>query len=110
IWQQNVNKSPACQHDLLSGKLLTDMKIDIVALQEPSVNFLNLTVASKNWTPVYPSSHATSPDKTRSITLISVTLSTESWEQLAFPSGDVTVISLTCNYGKLILFNIYNDG
>ncbi|KAH9955354.1 Endonuclease/exonuclease/phosphatase, partial [Russula dissimulans] len=83
---------------------------DVVALQEPSVNFLNLTVASKDWTPVYPSTHASSPEKTRSLILISASLSSESWEQLSFPSGDVTVISLTCNYGKLLLFNIYNDG
>jgi len=27
IWQQNVNKSPSCQHDLLSGNLLTDKGI-----------------------------------------------------------------------------------
>ncbi|KAH9960264.1 hypothetical protein BC827DRAFT_1133500, partial [Russula dissimulans] len=83
------------------------MKIDLIALQEPSVNFLNLTIVSKSWTPVYPTSHASSPDKTRSLILVSATLRSESWEQLAFPSGDVTVISFTCNYGKFILFNIY---
>src|SRR5712672_4209163 len=110
IWQQNVNKSPTCQHDLLSGKLLTDMGISVVALQEPPVNFLNLTVASRNWTPAYPSTHLTSPDKTRSLTLISAALSSESWEQVTFPSGDVTIISIKTNSGKIFIINIYNDG
>jgi len=110
IWQQNVNKSPTCQHDLLSGNLLTDMDISIVALQEPPVNFLNLTVASRNWTPVYPSTHLTSPDKTRSLTLISAALSSESWEQVMYPLGDVTIVSMKANSGKIFIVNIYNDG
>ena len=110
IWQQNVNKSPNCQHDLISNNLLLNMGINIVALQEPLVNFLNLTVASKSWTPIYPSTHATSPDKTRSLMLISTSLSTDSWEQVNFPSGDVTVIQIKSRGGNLRLYNIYNDG
>jgi len=34
----------------------------------------------------------------------------DSWTQLDFPSGDVTAIQITSVWGKLMLFNIYNDG
>jgi hypothetical protein len=32
------------------------------------------------------------------------------WEQIDFPSGDVTIITLKGKWGKLLLINIYNDG
>ena len=34
IWQQNLNKSSACQHDLISSGHLYNEKIDIVVLQD----------------------------------------------------------------------------
>ncbi len=109
IWQQNANKSPTCQHGIISSGKLTDYNIDIVALQEPLVNFLNKTIASRDWVPIYPSTHDKHPDKTRSITLVWGDLLTESWEQLDFPSGDVTVLRIKDSWGTLTLFNIYND-
>ena len=109
IWQQNANKSPTCQHGIISSGKLTDYNIDIVTLQEPSVNFLNKTIASRDWVPIYPSTHDKHPDKTRSITLVWGDLLMESWEQLDFPSGDVTVLHIKDSWGMLTLFNIYND-
>jgi len=47
IWQQNVNKLPTCQHDLLSGNKLTKENIDILAIQEPVINFNNMSIAAK---------------------------------------------------------------
>ena len=110
IWQQNINKSPGCQHGLLSSGRLTENNIDLIALQEPSVNFLNMTIASRDWIPLYPSTHEKHPEKTRSITLIRGDLLTESWEQLEFPSGDVTALRIKEKWGTLTIFNIYNDG
>ena len=110
IWQQNVNKSPSCQHDLLSYNKLIRENIHIVALQEPAVNAFNCTIASRDWTPVYPTTHMDAPTKTRSITLVNAQISTDNWNQLDFPSGDVTVIQFNGDWGKLILLNIYNDG
>ena len=37
-------------------------------------------------------------------------MSTESWNQLDFPSSDVTVVQATGLWGKVTIFNIYNDG
>ena len=110
IWQQNVNKSPTCQHGLLSSDELTNMGIDIVALQEPAINPFNCTIASKEWTPVYPTTHRDAPDKTRAVTLVRAHLSTDAWNQIDFPSGDVTVIQVSGDWGKLTIFNIYNKG
>ena len=110
IWQQNVNKSPASQHDLISSKHLIDIGANIVALQEPAINHFSKTIATKDWVPIYPSTHSKHPDRTRSITLISAALTLDSWQQLDFQSEDVTVIQMKGNWGKLTIFNIYNDG
>jgi ribonuclease HI len=110
IWQQNVNKSPTCQHTLLSNNILAKHNIGIVMLQEPVVNCFNNTIASKDWFTVYPTTHCAHPGKTRTLTLIRSTFSTDTWEQIDFPSGDVTITALKGEWGKLVIFNIYNDG
>jgi hypothetical protein len=67
IWQQNVNKSSTCQHDLISSARLAKRGIDIVALQEPAINAFGVTVAARDWIPIYPSTHGAAPHKTRSL-------------------------------------------
>ena len=110
IWQQNVNKSPTCQHTLLSNNTLVKHDVSIVTLQEPAINSFNNSIASKDWITVYPSSHRAHPEKTRTLTLIRSALITDTWEQIDFPSGDVTIITLKGEWGKINIFNIYNDG
>ena len=109
IWQQNLNKSPACQHSLISSGRLAKHNIDIIALQEPSINFLSKTIASRDWIPLYPTTHEKHPEKTRAVILIRGDVLTESWEQLDFPSGDVTALCIKEEWGTLTIFNIYND-
>jgi exonuclease III len=110
IWQQNVNKSPTCQHDIISNKNLVNKEISMIALQEPAINFLNLTIAAKDWTVMYPTTHNSSPDKTRSVILVRAALASDSWTQLDIPTGDVTAMQLKGPWGKITIFNIYNDG
>jgi exonuclease III len=86
------------------------MGIDIVALQEPAINPFNCTIASKEWIPVYPTMHRDTPNKTRTVTLVQAQLSTDVWNQIDFPSGDVMVIQVSGDWGKLTIFNIYNEG
>ena len=109
IWQQNVNKSQTGQHNLISSGKLVHAGIDIVALQEPALNFLGKTIAARDWIPIYPSTHEKEPGKTRSITLINANIPTESWEQVDFPSRDLTVVKISGTWGKMTIFNIYND-
>jgi hypothetical protein len=70
IWQQNVNKSPACQHNLISNTSLVNKEISVIALQEPAINFFNFTTAAKDWSVIYPTTHNNTPDKTRTVILI----------------------------------------
>ena len=109
IWQQNINKSPACQHDLISSGKLIEIGINLIALQEPVINFYGNMIASRDWISVYPTTHSDNPAKSRSITLIRASICTENWTQINFPSGDVTVVQLNGAWGKLTIFNIYND-
>ena len=92
IWQHNVNKSCACQHNLISSGKLTNWEIDVVALQEPAINGFGQTVASKDWKMIYPGTHASDHTKTRLVILIRDNILTDGWEQMEFPSGDVTAI------------------
>ena len=109
IWQQNINKSHACQHDLISSGKLIEKGINIVALQEPSINTYNNSVASRDWKSIYPSTHTKEPWKTQSLILIRDELLTDGWEQVDFPSGDVAALKIHREWGTLTIFNIYND-
>ena len=110
IWQQNVNKSSSCQHDLLSNNQLNRSGISIIALQEPAVNFVNRSIAAKDWFPIYPSTHALSPNETRSLLLINTSISLDTWEQIDIPSGDITAVRIRGSGSDLLIFNVYNDG
>ena len=110
IWQQNVNKLPTCQHNLLSSNKLMSMNIDILAIQEPAMINKSCSIASKEWISVYPTTHTTNPKKTRLLTLVRAQISTDSWNQLDFPLSDVMVVQLSSTWGKLTIFNIYNEG
>ena len=46
---------------------------------------------------------------TRAVTLIHMSLNPESWEQIDFLSGDVVVIQLHGEWGKVTIVNVYND-
>jgi len=109
IWQQNVNKSPTCQHDLISSGKLIEEEVNLIALQEPVINYFGKTIASRDWIAIYPTTHPVNPAKSRSIILLRASLCTDNWTQIDFPSGDVTAVQLTGAWGKLTIFNIYND-
>ena len=109
IWQQNINKSRTCQHDLISSGKLIEKGVDVVALQEPSINTFNKTIASKDWKAIYPSTHESSPHETRTLLLVRDSILTDSWEQLEVQTGDVTAIRIKGEWGKITIFNIYND-
>ena len=44
-----------------------------------------------------------------SIILTCSNILTDSWVQIDFPLGDITAIQLKGEWGKLSIFNIYND-
>ena len=109
IWQQNVNKSHACQHNLISNNELVRKGISIIALQEPAIDANGYTLASKDWTTIYPTLHQKTDKSTRAVTLIRASIKSDSWRQMDFPSNDVTVIQINGEWGKLTIVNVYND-
>ena len=48
IWQQNMNRSQMGQHNLISSGKLVHAGINIVALQEPAINFLGKTIVARD--------------------------------------------------------------
>ena len=87
----------------------TDPKlIDFIFIQEPHIDFLNLTRANYHWTVIYPSHHHASPKTTRSITLVSMRISKNKWKQVHIQSNDVTAIKLNGNFRTVTFYNIYN--
>ncbi|KAJ3979734.1 hypothetical protein F5890DRAFT_1420877 [Lentinula detonsa] len=51
IQQLNTNKSDICMHDFLHG---TESKADIIAIQEPYIDFLGRTRALAHLHVIYP--------------------------------------------------------
>ena len=92
IWQQNVNKSRICQHDLISSARLIEERIDIIALQEPAISDFAVTIASKDWRVIYPNTHAKEPQKTRTVILIRADIPTDNWTQIDIETGDITAL------------------
>lgn len=86
------------------------MNIDVIALQEPAIINASRSIAARDWISVYPTPHLSSPKKTRSLMLIQAEISMDSWNQLDFPSSNVTVVQFLGEWGKLTIFNIYNEG
>jgi ribonuclease HI/exonuclease III len=107
IWQQNLNRSLEGQLDLLQS--LKDNDYDIVALQEPHIDFLGRTRANPHWTVVYPRQHLVDPSKTRAIILVNRKISTNNWDEIPLGSTDVTGVCIHGVFGAIYLLNIYND-
>lgn len=80
---------------------------DIICIQEPYLDFQGLSRATNAWTAIYPPKHKKG-EKTRSLILVSTRLATDAWEALPMDLLDITVVKLTCNFGQIPLFNLYN--
>ncbi|KAF8236008.1 hypothetical protein L208DRAFT_1253814, partial [Tricholoma matsutake] len=88
-------------------------KYDICAIQEPYTNFnakeTTYQRANRQWTTIYPSTHGTHPQSSRSLILINTNIPTDSWKQITFQHPDITAIELTGASGTLHIITIYND-
>jgi len=109
IWQQNVNKSRTSQHNIISNNYLVSKEVSIIALQEPAIDSDGYTLVSRDWVLIYPTPHWKPNMNSRAVTLIRSSLNSDNWKQLDFPSGDVIVIQICGEWGKLTLVNVYND-
>ena len=108
IWQQNLNKSDIAQQDLINS--INPNKYDIIALQEPYIDFLGNTCANPRWYPLLPAAHHDNPKKTQAITLINKHLLSSSWQQNKVNTQDIVSVSIATLAGTSTILNIYNDG
>ena len=107
IWQRNINRSLEGQLDLLHS--LEANKYDIVAIQEPHVDFLGCTWANPYWSVIYPRQHLDNPKKTRFVMLINQSILTNNWEALNILSNNITGVWLHDALRSLCILNIYNN-
>ncbi|RPD54986.1 hypothetical protein L227DRAFT_474170, partial [Lentinus tigrinus ALCF2SS1-6] len=81
---------------------------DIIALQEPYMDWTKLTRAHSRWMVLYPCGHHDSRECSRAVMLVSMKLSTKAWYQVPSKCPDMTVVSLkTADGARIHLFNLY---
>ena len=108
IWQQNLNKSRVAQEDLISSDVYRNH--DVLALQEPYFDAYRNTKVTRDWRVVYPSSWLSNSSLPRVVMLISTSIDTNQWAQLHIPNmRDLITIWISDEFGKLTIFNLYND-
>ncbi|KZV59438.1 hypothetical protein PENSPDRAFT_595454, partial [Peniophora sp. CONT] len=108
IFQQNMNKMSAGHDYLINSSALSDY--DLVLFQEPYIDQVGNTRATRNWNVIYPYAYQSDRSKpARAVTLINTRLNTNHFETLPFPGRDVTVVLLKGDFGQVTIFNIYNS-
>ncbi|KAJ6450597.1 hypothetical protein C8R45DRAFT_753020, partial [Mycena sanguinolenta] len=108
IWQQNLDRGLENQHELIN--VLRNEGCLFVVLQEPYVGPGAWTRVDAQWRVVYPTPHGKGEARTRAVTLVNVSLPTDSWSQMQIDSSDMVAIEFRGDFGTLRIVNIYNDG
>ena len=108
ILQINLNKSEKAHLDIINEDV--SQKYDIILIQEPYTTTFNMIRTPANFRPVYPLNRLQEDAQIRSVIWVNRRLDTKDWIILEVPeSNDITAIQLKGPYGKLAIFNIYND-
>ncbi|KAI5982963.1 hypothetical protein EDD15DRAFT_2108567, partial [Pisolithus albus] len=76
-------------------------------VQEPPIDTLGNTKANSHWRAVYPTHKLAKGEKPRTVMFINARISTNSWEQVQFPSADVVVTRFRTAGGTCTVFNVY---
>jgi hypothetical protein len=108
ILQLNLNKLIQAHLELINKKLSTNW--DIILIQEPHVTTFNYIRTPINFRQVYPADRGRDGTKVRSAIWVNKKLETKYWKIIDIPdTNDITAIQIKGTYGKLTIFNIYND-
>ena len=110
LLQVNLNKSEKAHLELYNSELSTFY--DIILVQEPYITpKLKYIRPPNRFRSIYPVDRITNEEKTtRSVIWVSTELSTGSWNEIAINNNnDLTGIQLNGEFGRLTIFNIYND-
>jgi ribonuclease HI len=108
VRQQNTNKSLTATSEMLA-KCSPD-QYDILAIQEPHIDFLGNARATPSWYTVYPDAHFREKEKrTRSMILINKKIHTSTWRAVEMGTPDITAITIRTNTGDVLIINTYVD-
>ena len=108
IMQINLNKSERAHLDIINEKVSS--KYDIMLIQEPYTTQFNAIRTPANFRPVSPKGIRTQESQIRSVIWVNKQLETRHWKILDVEgSNDITAIQLQGEYGKVTIFNVYND-
>ena len=108
ILQINLNKSEKAHLDIINERLSRDY--DIILIQEPYATQFNAIRTPANFRPVFPKDRRTLELPIRSVIWVNKQLETKNWKEIDINNtNDITAIQLKGEYGKITIFNIYND-
>jgi hypothetical protein len=108
ILQINLNKSEKAHLDIMNEKISN--KYDIILIQEPHATGFDNIRTPTNFRPVFPVDRHINKKPTRSVIWVNKLLETKNWKAINIPNTkDITAIQLNGKYGKITIFNIYND-
>ena len=108
ILQINLNKSEKAHLEIINEKV--SKNYDVILIQEPYTTVFNAIRTPTNFRPIFPIHRLQNQDPIWSVIWVNKRLSTDNWISLDIPgTNDVTAIQLEGPYGKVTIFNIYND-
>jgi ribonuclease HI len=108
ILQINLNKSEKAHLDIINEKV--SQKYDIMLIQEPYTTTFNAIRAPANFRPVCSRNSEDADVQIRSVIWVNRHLETKDWKIIDIQgTKDITAIQLKGAYGKVTIFNIYND-
>jgi hypothetical protein len=94
------------------GLMLVQVQVQVQVWQKEGqvvVGKRKMRGQDHNRYPIYPTTHPLSPNKTRSLLLINVSINLDSWEQISILSDDITAVVIRGTESDLLLYNIYNN-
>ena len=108
ILQCNLNKSEKAHLDIINEKV--SRNYDIILIQEPYTTSFNAIRTPANFRPVSPRNRNQADVQVRSVIWVNKQLETKNWKIVEIQdTNDITAIQLSGEYGKVTIFNIYND-
>ena len=108
IRQQNLNKSLTATEHLLNDNIAE--RYNIIAIQEPYIDFARKARARRQWYPVYPKAHyIDNIGRTRSMILVNKRLASDAWASFDIGSPDATGIIISNENSNVLIFNLYCD-
>ena len=108
IIQINLNKSEKAHLDLINKRVSSNY--NLMLIQELHTTKFNAIRTPSNFCPIFPKNRFQDDTQIRSVIWVNKQLETKDWKIIDIKdTNNITAIQLKGNYGKITIFNIYND-